>query len=350
MSGGSTQGGTTYQQTSSSSEPPSFIQPMLKQALNNLSTYYAQNPTAPAYYPGQTVADLSAPTTSAINQAGSLATSNPVTGASTDSLTKFLNGDYTNPLTNPDFQSALTASHQPYIDQFNTQIIPGITSQFAGSGRSGGSGLQQQFTQQALTNLNTTLGNADAQAGSKYYTDALQQMLAANGLVPGINSSLWQNVSGQGAAGSTLDNYNQAIIDAAMAKYNYNVNAPFDYVSKYVNILNGGYPGGNTTSSGSGTTYTPTNQFGSILGSGLGLAGLGLQAYSAFSDRRLKEDIRKVGETDDGQKLYHYRYKGDPVPRIGLMAQEVAKKKPEAVERDPSGFLKVNYAKALGLF
>lgn len=71
-----------------------------------------------------------------------------------------------------------------------------------------------------------------------------------------------------------------------------------------------------------------------------------------LSDRRAKKDISKVGKTDDGQKLYSYRYKGEgpEVPvRIGLMADEVQKRHPGAVMTGPDGFKRVNYNAALGL-
>jgi hypothetical protein len=68
----------------------------------------------------------------------------------------------------------------------------------------------------------------------------------------------------------------------------------------------------------------------------------------AFSDVRLKEDIQPVGKTYDGQNLYAYRYKGDPTPHVGLMAQEVEKIKPDAVFEHPSGYKMVDYGKALG--
>ena len=64
-----------------------------------------------------------------------------------------------------------------------------------------------------------------------------------------------------------------------------------------------------------------------------------------FSDERLKENIEKVGETNDGQNIYRYNYKGDPRLQIGLLAQEVAKDHPEAVgQRD--GYLTVDYRDA----
>lgn len=61
------------------------------------------------------------------------------------------------------------------------------------------------------------------------------------------------------------------------------------------------------------------------------------------SDERLKEDIEPVG-TLKGHKLYEYTMKDSGEKQIGVMAQEVRKKRPDAVKKDPeSGYLKVNY-------
>jgi len=75
-----------------------------------------------------------------------------------------------------------------------------------------------------------------------------------------------------------------------------------------------------------------------------GLAG-GIGSLFTFSDERLKEDIEPVGELFDGSKIYRYNYKGDDRTHIGLLAQEVAETKPEAVA-DFGGFLAVDYGRA----
>lgn len=67
--------------------------------------------------------------------------------------------------------------------------------------------------------------------------------------------------------------------------------------------------------------------------------------FSFFSDERLKENIKKVGETNDGQNIYKYNFKGDPRTQIGLLAQEVAHDHPEAVGKK-DGYLTVDYDKA----
>lgn len=78
-----------------------------------------------------------------------------------------------------------------------------------------------------------------------------------------------------------------------------------------------------------------------------GLGQLATGIGGLFSDARLKEDIRRIGQTDDGLPIYSFRYKGQPITHIGFMAQEVAQVRPEAVSEDPAtGFLMVDYAKA----
>jgi hypothetical protein len=78
-----------------------------------------------------------------------------------------------------------------------------------------------------------------------------------------------------------------------------------------------------------------------------GLLGLGGNLAMAFSDGRLKEDVEKVGETNDGQNIYSYRFKGSPKTEIGLLAQEVRKRKPDAVKEGVGGLLMVDYKKAV---
>lgn len=67
-----------------------------------------------------------------------------------------------------------------------------------------------------------------------------------------------------------------------------------------------------------------------------------------FSDRRLKEDIKRIGKTDDGLPIYKFKYRGDPDEQthIGFMADEVEEHAPEAVGLDPSGYKTVDYDRA----
>ena len=73
----------------------------------------------------------------------------------------------------------------------------------------------------------------------------------------------------------------------------------------------------------------------------------GIQPGSAFSDRRLKHDIKEIGKTKDGMPIYKFKYKGDPAEQthVGFMADEVEKKNPGAVG-ESQGFKTVDYDKA----
>lgn len=76
-----------------------------------------------------------------------------------------------------------------------------------------------------------------------------------------------------------------------------------------------------------------------------GLFSLGAAALMP-SDRRLKTDTRLLRRRADGVGIWSYRYKTDPagVSRIGVMADEVRKVRPDLVVRGADGFDAVNYA------
>lgn len=66
-------------------------------------------------------------------------------------------------------------------------------------------------------------------------------------------------------------------------------------------------------------------------------------AISAMSDRRLKENIERVGTTAHDLGLYDFNYIGDKTRFRGVMADEVERVMPEAVVYDDLGFAAVNY-------
>lgn len=118
--------------------------------------------------------------------------------------------------------------------------------------------------------------------------------------------------------------------------------APLDVLERIAKMY-GGLPlnllsGSTTTGNSSGTskTWDPMDTAGKVINAAGTVA-------TAFSDRRLKTDIERIGEREDGLGVYVYRYLWSPVRFIGVMAQEVLKVKPEAVIHTPSGFLAVNY-------
>ena len=74
-----------------------------------------------------------------------------------------------------------------------------------------------------------------------------------------------------------------------------------------------------------------------------GLMGGAASMYTAFSDRKMKENIEQVGKDKrTGLNLYEFNYKGQPRRWRGVMADEVETYMPEAVSTI-KGFKAVNY-------
>ncbi len=81
-----------------------------------------------------------------------------------------------------------------------------------------------------------------------------------------------------------------------------------------------------------------------------GLFGLG-SSFIMASDRRVKKDIKPVGKLM-GEKLYSYEYKGkfdDGKRHVGVMAQNVEKRRPDAVLTGDDGVKRVDYGKLFSI-
>lgn len=74
----------------------------------------------------------------------------------------------------------------------------------------------------------------------------------------------------------------------------------------------------------------------------LGSAGLNL-GMGLFSDARIKENLRPVGQLFNGLTVYAFNFPGEEVTRIGLVAQEVQQHIPQAVSQTEEGLLMVDY-------
>ncbi len=85
--------------------------------------------------------------------------------------------------------------------------------------------------------------------------------------------------------------------------------------------------------------------FSSLLGIGGSVAGIG-SAFGWWSDIKLKENIKQVGKSPKGYKIYEWNYKVDKNTRYrGVIAQDVVKINPMAVTVMDGGYLGVYYDK-----
>ena len=82
----------------------------------------------------------------------------------------------------------------------------------------------------------------------------------------------------------------------------------------------------------------------SVFASVAKMAGAALPLLAA-SDIRLKHDIKPLGVLPNGLMAYSFRFKGDWVPYVGVIAQEVREVMPEAVSTGAGGMLYVDYGK-----
>jgi hypothetical protein len=214
---------------------------------------------------------------------------------------------------NPYFEQALNTS----LD--NTQNR--MNQMFSASGRLGSS--------EHVKDMGKALSETETSARYQNFNDEYNRMLGAQQYGLGLSGLLDQNAQQQLTAENDLFRRQN---DSSM---------------NWVRDAMGAFGQGNQ----GGALPQANNPFGNLLSTGLGAAGAigSLLPLLSLSDKRAKDDIKHVGKTKDGQKVYSWTYKGDPSGKthMGLLAQEVQKKTPDAVVELPGGLLAVDYQKAL---
>jgi hypothetical protein len=100
-------------------------------------------------------------------------------------------------------------------------------------------------------------------------------------------------------------------------------------------------------SQGYANTIAGAGQVGGTQGalSGIGALGQGIGGFASVfrSDRRLKDDIKQVGTRADGLGIYEYTMRHTGERQIGVMADEVAQLRPEALGPVVEGYATVRY-------
>lgn len=227
-------------------------------------------------------------------------------------------------LTNAMDPNARSAGWDQVVQNTINGIMPGINSSFAGSGMTG-SGLHAQ-------NLAKGLSAGVADVENQAWQQGQNRALQAAGMLPQMAGMEFGAADALRAAGADRQQQSQQEISANVLQDQQAKTSELSAIQNYLSLMSG--------LGGQFGTQTQTQSQNAGL---MGMLGFGLQAAPLlFSDRRLKEDIEKVGKTDDGLPVYTYRYKGSPTVHMGVMAQEVQKKKPEAVHK-VGGFLAVDY-------
>jgi len=191
---------------------------------------------------------------------------------------------------------------------------------------------QQQGFNQALANAGLANTAADAQTRINLANAAAQNQQGQ------FNAGLNNQANAQGMQ-NAFAAYNQPL-----QTYNALQSGAQPQMPSFGNVPGANVAGTDVAGISNQAYNNAVGYHNGLMGDISSLANAGMQL---FSDRRLKEDIEKVGETPGGSNVYSYNYKADPEKRkrIGVMAQELMKKQPDAVTKTPSGYLAVDYSK-----
>lgn len=180
---------------------------------------------------------------------------------------------------------------------------------------------QDMTTADTLAKLNTQNYSQALSAAQADKARAFQGASAYGALGQQAQNAGYQDVAALMGVGAQQQGLEQLQMDTASQNAAQQHQYPFQNLSWLGSLVQG-------VGANAGGTSTQTSPGPSALSQ---IAGIGLTALGLFSDERVKEDIERVGMTDDGLPVYTFRYRGDPRTHMGLMAQDVEEVKPEAV-------------------
>lgn len=173
------------------------------------------------------------------------------------------------------------------------------------------------------------LGDA---SGLESYKDATGfDALAQEGSEGILGNAAARGILRSGSTGKALQRFGSTLSNQFAGNY-------LDQLGK----LAGLGLGAGSLVSGAGNVSSGTSSGGGKSGLGNAL-GTALTVASVASDRRLKKNIVKIGEYEDGLGIYQYHYISGAGPYIGVMAQEVAELRPYALGPEVDGYMTVNY-------
>lgn len=262
-------GGKTKEQTTSTASttsPWGPQQPYLEKLFSRADSLYKSG--GPQFFQGNQVAGLSPDTVEAQNYLRGL-TKGPLQQSADAGMGALLAGyNAPNLDKNPYFSGAVDAAINPVVRAFNEDVLPQIRRSAVATGSYGDSrmgvveGIATDRLQQNLLDMTSRMSlNA--------YDSGMENSMRALALAPQTT----QMVMAPGQILDSIGNQNrafqQALIDAEMAKWNFTQNAPTNNLVNYQNLITGNYGGTST-----GTSTAPVARTNPLMG-GLGGAAQG---------------------------------------------------------------------------
>jgi hypothetical protein len=184
-------------------------------------------------------------------------------------------------------------------------------------------------------NLQDRLVNQGIPVGSEAYTRAMSDMnnTQNDARLQAMNQA---TLTGQQQANANMAN-NMSVFSAFNPLNGYSAGTGTPNTDIYGNSYNAAMQGYQQNQQ---NAYNNANGIMGMVGSGINLIG------GLFSDARIKENLRPVGQLFNGLTVYAFNFPGEETTRIGLVAQEVAELIPEAVGETDEGILTVDYGLA----
>lgn len=320
---------------------------LLNMAMPYLQQFGASNITAPG---PESVAPFDPMQVAGQNQAlaSTMAMNDILTGAG-QSNQYLTSGMALDPNTNPALRGTIDAAVRPIYQNLTETELPAIRGQAAvgAAGPSANYGGSRQGIAEGLAAGRASQAAGDAASKISYqgYQSGLDAMLKSMGLSPTIAQSQAIPAGVTSAVGDVRQNQAQRVLGAGTAADQFAQWLPYIKANAMLGGV-GAIPGGSTTSTGTAPQSNLTNQ---IIGGGAAAGGLLAGAaqiapylgFVAASDMRLKRDIVQIGTLFDGTPIYRYRYAGNNGVHIGVLAQDIEKFAPEAVQ-DVEGYKFVN--------
>ncbi|WP_181708717.1 hypothetical protein [Chthonobacter rhizosphaerae] len=259
--------------TTTTSKP--YLQTEVKNAANQATKLMKAG--QPAYFPGQTYVGYSPETEQALSLITQRATNgSPLMTTANKTMQGTLDGSYLS--SNPYLDEIVSRSLDDVSRKYTEQVLPGLASNFASSGRYG-SGIQQNLTADAIGQLGKeAMGVASGIRYDNYNTERDRQMTAL-GMAPTYAANDYIDANQLMGVGSAREALKQAELQDEMDRYWYTANAKNNALDQYINRisqLNGGY--GTETKRG-----TTASRAGGLLAGGISALGIasGLGAFGS---------------------------------------------------------------------
>jgi hypothetical protein len=194
---------------------------------------------------------------------------NPLLSQAQGNVSGMLAGDYLggNPFFQGAFQPAATAAQTAF-----QKSIGDISSAASKAGRYG-SGAMGDLQSQAAGTFAQKLADTAGKLSYENYAQERQNQMRALGMAPGLAEADYGDINKLLGAGQLGEGYQTSALQADMARYNFEQNAPQRNLTNYLNMVYG-FPAGRTQTQ---TTPYYTNPTATTLGTGL----LGLNLFNA---------------------------------------------------------------------